>query len=171
MQTVETRDIFDKARAIAGAGLFAAGAAAIIGALLAWVTITFLPSVDPNTNFGTNAHVEAPQKVEPSGIESKEGKVVLVAGVVLLVAALLLVLSARSSYAWLAFLASIVMGSMAISAYRAIGDPTSGFSRRFKIVGDARPGLGVTLAAAAALVGLISAVVGIAGTPRRDVTN
>lgn len=138
--------------------MFAGGAAAIIGSLLDWVTITPPPRLPA-------AEVENAQPF--TGIEATDGWWVIAGGVVLIAAAFLVVLRRRSGWAWLAFLASVVIGSIAIADYRGIGDLESALSQRMDVVGDAEPALGITLVAAGALVGLISSVAAVAATPRR----
>ena len=138
--------------------MFAGGAAAIIGSLLDWVTITPPPRLPAR-------EVENAQPF--TGIETGDGWWVIAGGVLLIAGAFLVVLRRRSGWAWLAFLASVVIGSIAIADYRGIGDLSSSISRRMEIVGEARPAVGITLVAAGALVGLIASVAAVAATPRR----
>jgi len=159
-------DYFDRARSIASVALIMAAIAAIAGSLLDWVTIVPPPGLRPGADFG-GAPVEAPVVTLPfSGLEAGDGRWVIGAGVVLLVAAILLVLRRRSFYAWIGLLASVVIGSIAFADFRAIGDSTSSLSRRMDIVGDARPAAGIVLVAIGALVGLVASAAGVAASPR-----
>ena len=154
MSSPGTGDFFERARAIAASLLFAAGAAAIIGSLLDWVTVeTVPPEVPP----------EQAHRLPPfTGLELGDGWVVLVAGVVILLAAFLVVMKGTSGVAWLAFLASVVIGGVAISDYRGIDEVHLDMEG---IGSGARPGLGLTLVVAAGIIGLIASVGAIAASP------
>ena len=148
---------FDKARGASAAGLIAAGAAAIIGSLLDWVSIT-PPRIIP---------ADQAEGAEPfTGIEATDGWWVIGLAIVLILMAIMLTVTRRSLYAWLGFLTSIVMGGIAIADYRGIGELTSAITRRMDIIGDADPALGIMLVAAAALIGVIASLIGVAATPR-----
>jgi hypothetical protein len=157
-ETRTQRDYFDRARTAASAGLMAAGAAAVLGAVLDWV------SVDPPGQ-GPAAELA---KAEPfTGIEARDGWYVVACAAVLIACAFLIVATRKSGSAWLAFGASFAMGVIAISDYRAVGEITSDISRRMEIVGEARPAIGLILVLVAAFVGIVSSLAGVAATPRR----
>ena len=150
-------DYFDKARALAATGLILAALVAIGGSLLDWVHIT-PPEIVPAS--------EAPN-IEPfSGVEAQDGLWVISGALILIVCGVGLVVRRRSGYAVLAFLVSVVIGAIAIADYRGISEVSSAISQRMNIVGQATAGIGLKLVAAAALVGVISSVIGLAATPR-----
>lgn len=151
-----TGDFFERARAIAASVLFAAGAAAVIGSFLDWVTVEAVPPEVP----GQQSHRLPPF----SGLELGDGWVVLGAGVVMLVGAAFIVVKGTSGYAWLTFLASVVIGGIAISDYRGIEE----VHLEMEGIGTGpNPGLGLTLVAAAGIIGLIASVGAIAASPGR----
>ncbi|MDQ3753024.1 MAG: hypothetical protein M3333_09090 [Actinomycetota bacterium] len=157
-------DFFDRVRAVAGTIIMASGAAAILGSALDWVTITPPPKVRPALR---QMDLQGVKASEPfSGIEAGDGWWVLGAGVIMILAAGMLILRRRSFYSWIALLAAMVIGGITFADFRAIGDLSSGLSRRMDIVGLARPSLGITLVAASALVGIVASGAGIAATPR-----
>jgi hypothetical protein len=156
------RDFFDKARDAVGAGLFLAGAAAIIGAMLDWFTFT-LPEPAGTVNVGNQR-----PSLPISGFDGRHGWWVVGGGIVLVVCAFLLVLRGRAVYSGIALLASIVVGSLAISDYRGAGEIGSDLSRQLNIVGETHVAAGLILVVAAALLGVISSVAGIAASPRTD---
>jgi hypothetical protein len=147
----------DRARAWAATGLFVAGGLAVIGASVEWVTITPPPRLPTS---------EVPKTVPYTGLEAGDGWWVLAAGIALGLMAMFLFLTSKSSFAWLAFFGSILIGGIAFSAYNAVGDSTSSLWRRMDRVGDVDPGLGLMLVAAAGIIGVIAAVTGVAATPR-----
>lgn len=148
-------NFLDKARGVAAAGMIAAGAAAILGSLLDWVTIE-APAL----------FTGAPS--EPfTGVEARDGWWTLGGGVVLVAASVLLTFRRRSLYPWLGFLTSLVIGAIATADYRAIGDVTSPLGRRMDVVGDAEPAIGLILVAVSALIGAIASLTGVAATPRQ----
>lgn len=158
-------DIFEKGRAIAVAALVAAAAAAIVGSFLDWVTITERPEVASDIDFGGQT-VDEPAFSEPyTGLEARDGWIVLGAGLALLVAAIGLAVHKRRVYAVLAFIAAMVAGGIAFADYRGIGDVTSGISDRMDIVGDPEPAIGITLVAVGAVVALVGAVTALVSTP------
>jgi hypothetical protein len=159
-------DFFDRARSVAGGILMASGAAAMVGSMLDWVTITPPPRVLPAFRDMDLQGVEASQPF--SGLEAGDGWWVIGAGAIMMLAAGLLIVRRRSFYGWIALLAAMVIGGITFADFRAIGDLGSGLSRRMDVVGQARPALGITLVAAAALVGIVAAGAGIAATPRTD---
>ena len=151
---------------MAGTIIMASGAAAILGSTLDWVTITPPPKVRPALR---EMDLQGVKASEPfTGIEAGDGWWVLGAGVVLILAAGMLILRRRSLYAWIALLAAMVIGGITFADFRAIGNLSSGLSRRMDIVGLAKPSLGITLVAASALVGIVASGAGIAATPRTD---
>lgn len=148
------RDFFDTARAAVSGGLFLAGALAIIASLLDWVRFTLDPGI-------TSVNRDASPPI--SGLDvGHDGTVVLIAGLVILACAFLLVLRGRAGYAGLALVASIVIGAIAISDYKGVADLAPNVR-----VGQPGVGLGLVLAVAAGLLGVLAAVAGIAATPRR----
>lgn len=149
------RDFLARARAWAGTGLFLAGALMILGSSLDWVTIERFPDRIP-ADQRTNA--------QPfNGFEVGDGYWTAGAGLVLMIGAVLLVLRAR--HAWVGFVGAIVGGAVAISDYRSIG---ALFERSNAIGSGIEPGVGLTLVAASALLGLVSSVAAMAATPRSD---
>jgi hypothetical protein len=165
-QTPTAPDFFDRARVAAASALVVMGVLAIVGCFLKWVTF----SLDEPGGTTTSQSPTAPI----AGTKVSDWKVVLVAGALVVVCAFLLAIRKRSLYAWICFLASIVIGAIAGADYRGLGDPTSGFLRGLEralhatVQGKAQPGIGLTLVAIAGVGGLIASVVGIAATPHRD---
>ncbi|MDQ3766599.1 MAG: hypothetical protein M3346_04555 [Actinomycetota bacterium] len=159
-------NFFDRVRSVAGAVLMASGAAAIVGSMLDWVTITPPPRVRPAFR---DIDLQGVKASEPfSGLEAGDGWWVIGAGVIMILAAGMLIGRRRSLYAWIALLTAMVIGGITFADFRAIGDLGSGLSRRMDIVGQAKPALGITLVAASALVGIVASGAGIAATPRTD---
>ena len=162
-------DFFDRVRAVAVALMVAAGAILIIGSVIDWVTITEAPALVEDFDFGeSNDLVEAPEVSQPfTGVETTYGAYSLASGILLALAALLLLVRRRGKWAWLGFAAAIVSGGLAISAYRGIADTASPLHEQMDIVGRAEPAPGLTLVAAGAIVGLVASAAGVAATPRR----
>lgn len=156
------RDFFDTARERVAAGLFVAGATAVVGSVLDWVTFS-LPEPVGSVNVSN-------QRPSPpiSGLDAGDGRWVMAAGAVLIVCSIMLVLRGRALYAGISFCASIVIGAIAISDYKDVGDISSDLSRRLDIVGEGHVAIGLTLVAIASLMGLILSVAGIAAAPRRE---
>jgi hypothetical protein len=150
------REFFDRAREWVSGALFLAGALAIVSSMLDWVTYKLGPGPTPGITF----RVSEPR----SGLDVGDGRWVLGAGIVIIVAAFLLVLRQKAGYAGLAMLASIVIGAIGVSDYRGIGEVT----KEVDLVGVPHVGIGLTLAVAAAVLGLLASIAGIAATPRRD---
>lgn len=154
MADAPARDFFDKAREVVSMALFLAGALAIVGSLLDWVTFSVaeqaVPGVRPSDPL--------------SGLDVGDGKWVLGAGVVVILAAFLLVLRQSAGYAGLALIASIVIGAIGVSDFRGIGEVTA----EVNLVGVPHAAIGLTLVVAAAIIGLIASIAGIAATPRRN---
>ena len=153
---------FDRARAWAATGLFVAGGLAVVGATVEWVTITPPPVLPAG---------EAPRTDPYTGLEAGDGWWVLGAGIAMALLATLLVLRSKSLYAWLAFLVAILIGGIAFSDFNAVGDTSSELWRRMDRVGDVDAGLGLTLVAAAGVIGVIAAAAGVAATPRQAPTS
>lgn len=154
MSDAGTRDYFDKARSYAAAVLVAAGAAAILGSFLDWVTIR-PPDVVP---------VDQLPQLEPfNGVEANDGLLVIGAAVFVILCALLLVLRRRALWAWGAFLGSMLIGGIGVADYRGIDQI---FFDEMDRIGDPAPALGLTLVAAAGFIGLIAAAAGVASTPK-----
>ena len=163
MATSDGIDFFARARLVSVAVLLLVGVVSVIGGVLDWATIDPCPEIVPGSTFDES---ELDDPLCPvRGIDTTEGKVVIVAGFVILAAAILLILRSKASFGWLALVSSIIAGSSAISAYRGIGDVDSSISRRFGLIDSYDPGVGLTVVAAAAVLGVIAAVVGIAATP------
>ncbi|HEX2196429.1 MAG TPA: hypothetical protein VHJ76_05840 [Actinomycetota bacterium] len=170
MRAAQTSTFFDKARRFAAAGIVLAGLGAITGSLLEWAVITER-DVAPNIDFGEQTDEIEPGQGEPfAGVEDRDGRLTLAGGVALVAAAVALVLRKRSSFAWLAFWIALAVGGIAFADYRSLGDATTGISSRHELGAEANPGVGLTLVAAAGMLGVISAVAGVAATPRGDET-
>lgn len=156
------RGFFDRARAWAAIGLFVAGGLAVVGATVDWVTITPPPVLPAG---------EAPRTDPYTGLEAGDGWWVLGAGIAMALLATLLVLRSKSLYAWLAFLVAILIGGIAFSDFNAVGDTSSELWRRMDRVGDVDAGFGLTLVAAAGVIGVVAAAAGVAATPRQSPTS
>ena len=161
-------DFFDRARRFAVVLLLLAGVAAIAGSSLDWVTIT-VQRIDPQADFGSNqAALEEPGRTRPfSGLEAGDGYWALGGGIVIVIAAGLLLIRPRGRWATLAFLASLIIGAIDFADYRGVGDVSSSISTRMDL-GAARPGVGLTLVAAAGFLGIVGSAAAIAATPPRD---
>ena len=150
-----TRDFLDRARVWSATGMFIAAALLVAGSFLDWVSIAQLPERIP----ADQAHRAPPF----NGFDVGDGYAICIAALVVAGCAVLLVIKTKGGYAWSALVASIVAGGVAISDYR-------GVDRMFvDLEGIGRgvdPGMGLTLVAAGAFLGLIAAVAGIAATPR-----
>jgi hypothetical protein len=150
-------DYFDRARRVAVVILLFAGVVAIVGSFLDWIVITELPPA-PEAGFGD-------QRTRPyAGIDARDGWIVIGAAVVLLLATA--GLAAKRRTGWVAFIASIVMGAVAFSAYREVGNLSSSISRRMDIVGDPEPAIGVVLVAVGGVAALLGSVLGMISSPR-----
>ena len=164
---IESGDFFDRARSWAAVVMAIAWAAAIVGSSLDWVRITVRPELAEDTRFDDQNSPEEPRVSRPfTGLEAGDGWWSLAGGVVLVVSAALLVLRRRARWAWLGLLGAVLVGAIALADYRGIGDLSSSLSHRMNIVGQAEPGVGITLVAAGALAGLLGAVGGIAASPQ-----
>ncbi|MDQ3878064.1 MAG: hypothetical protein M3290_06910 [Actinomycetota bacterium] len=160
MQQAPTRDIFDRARIVSAVLMALAGTLAIVGSVMDWVNFTL-----PETSSGAPHH--QPPSAPVGGLDVRDGNVVIIAGVILLVAALMLAVSAKGRWALLGLLGSIVVGAIAIADYRGLGDVSSVLSRKLDVVGEAHAAAGLILVALSALLGLFSSVAGVAATPYR----
>ncbi len=155
MSTSPHGGYFERARSVAASVLFAAAAAAIIGSVLDWLVVAETPPRVP----ANQAHRLPPF----SGLELGDGYAVIVASLVVIVSAFFIVLRRSSGFSWLAFLGCIVIGGIAISDYRGIQQ----LHVDLEAIGrDPRPGVGLTLVAAAGFVGLIGSVAAIAASPK-----
>ena len=161
------RDFFDRVRSVAVAVMIAAGAAIVIGSFLEWVSLTDVPERVEDADFGTQEDFQDEQQTtDPvAGTETTYGIYALVVGVVLGAAGLLLLVRRRGLWAWLGFLAAIVAGGLALTSFRGIADSSSPLYQELDLVGRARPGLGLTLVAAGAIVGLLASIGGHIATP------
>jgi LPXTG-motif cell wall-anchored protein len=165
------RSFFDVARGWASAVMLAAGAAAIIGSTLDWVTITVRPELQPGATFEGDANrPEAPEVSRPfTGLEANDGWWAVVGGAILVVAGVLLYVRRRAVWGWVGLLGSVLIGSVGIADYRGIGNLSSAISHRMDIVGQAAPALGLTLVVAAGIVGVVASVAGIASSPPGEI--
>jgi uncharacterized membrane protein len=153
-------------RSVSVAALLAAAVAAIVGSFLDWVRLT-APEDLPISAEAQAALAE--QMSQPfSGVEARDGWWVIGAAAVIIVSGVMLLMRKRSGYAWLAFLAAVLMGSIVFADYRGIGDISSSISQRMDIVGRADVGIGLTMVAAAVIVAVIGSLIGVAATPRQD---
>ena len=147
------REVFESARVWVSGALFLAGSMAIIGSLLDWVTFV----IDDERVLELGARPSSPV----SGFDVGDGRWAAAAGVAIIVAAFLLVIRGRG--AGLSLLASIVAGAVAIADYRDLTNLTADLAS-----GEPQAGIGLTLVVAAAILGLLASVAGIAATPRRE---
>jgi len=153
-----TKDTFERARSVVAAFLVAAGAAVIIGTVLDWVTITPPPLIP----------VEQLPAAEPfTGLETKSAPYLLIGAGAVILLALLLVARAKSLYAWLAFLTSVMIGGIAFQNYRGIEEL---FYEQMQRIGEPDPALGLMLVAAGGVVGVIAGAAGVAAVPPPDRT-
>lgn len=152
MSEPSSGDYFERARAISASVLFAAAAAAIIGSVLDWIVVDATPPDVPSDQM---------DRLPPfTGLEVGDGWVVIAAAIVVSISAFFIV--AKGRYAWLAFFGSVVIGGIAISDYRGVSDihvELEGIGR------GPRPGLGLTLVAAAGVIALIASAASIAASP------
>ena len=160
-------DYFDRARIIAVTVLVAASGLAVTGSFLDWVTIGTRPVVDPDADFG-GEQLEQPEEPTPyTGVDAIDGWYVIGGSVVVASAAGALAATKKGGYAWLAFIASIFVGSLAFAAYRSVGNLDSSISRRMEIIGDPDPGIGILLVAIGGVAALLGSVLGLISTPAR----
>lgn len=149
------RDYFETARAWASTGLVIGAALLVLGSFLDWVSVERLPETIPT---------DQARFAEPfNGFDVGDGYVTGGAGIVIAFCAAMLMAKAKSSFAWLAFVAAMIGGAIAISDYRGIDqvfEDSQGIGRGIS------PGVGLTLVAAGALLGMVSAVAGVAASPK-----
>jgi hypothetical protein len=162
------RDFFDRVRSIAVAVMIAAGIAIVIGSFLEWVSLSDVPDRVEDADFGTEEDFrDEEQTTEPvAGTETTYGTYALITGLVLGVAGVLLLVRRRGLWAWLGFFAAIVAGGLALTSFRGIADRSSPLYQELDLVGRARPGFGLTLVAAGAIIGLVASIGGHIATPR-----
>jgi hypothetical protein len=135
--------------------MFIAAAVLVAGSFLDWISIELLPERIPEDQ----AH-----RVPPfNGFDVGDGYGICIAALVIAGCAMFLILTAKGGYAWTGLGASIVAGAIAISDYRGVD---ALFVELEGIGRGVDPGIGLTLTAVGAFLGLISAVGGIAATPR-----
>jgi hypothetical protein len=156
MSSSRPLDFFDKARSVAASTLFACGLAAILGSIHDWVTIE-PPEVVPAAESA---------RLQPfNGLDATDGWFVLAGGVILIGAAALLVLRAKTGYAWIAFFSAMVIGAIAVADFRGMDEL---FYEQMDRIGDPMPGIGLILVAVAGILGVIAAAGAVAATPRRE---
>lgn len=158
-------DYFDRARTVAVAVLAPAGALAIAGSFMNWTTKGEVP-----TGMGFSNRARELLSDPVTGFDAGDGKVVIGAAVFVLVAALLLAVSRQSRYGLLALVASMVIGAVAIAAYRSLGDPSSDFFRKLELAGEIDPGIGLILVAIAGLLGVLAGALGMISSPKESDT-
>jgi hypothetical protein len=171
MGAASQRDVFDRARSWAAAIMLAAAAAAIVGSMLDWVTISAPSGLRRDLGFGRDVFDEQRISEPFTGLEARDGWWTLGAGAVLAIAAVLLLITKQGRYAWLGFLAAMVIGAVAFADYRSIGEISSSLSHRMDIRGEATPAIGIVLVSGAALAGLLGSVTGITASPHRRAGN
>ncbi|MFN2524991.1 MAG: hypothetical protein ABR505_01820 [Actinomycetota bacterium] len=161
-------DYFARARVVAAIGLIAAAGLAVAGAFLDWASIGRLPATIPPAQ---SDRAEPLRGVDiPGGwLGLADGWWAILAAAILVVAGVLLIRTARSSYGWLAFGVAVVLGGIVIADFRSISRPTSDLTRRLDRIGEVDPGLGLVLAAVAAGIALIAALIGVAAAPKAPV--
>ena len=150
-----SRNFLERARVWSATGMFIAAALLVAGSQLDWVSIAQLPERIP----ANQAHRAPPF----NGFDVGDGYTICIAAAVIAGCAMLLVLRAKGAFAWIALVASIVAGGIAISDYRGVDQV---FEDLEGIGLGVDPGAGLTLVAVGAFLGLIASVAGIAATPR-----
>lgn len=169
MQSAMPSDFFDKARLFAAAGIVLAGVCAIAGTFLDWAVITER-QIAPDVDFGEETtELEVGQGEPFAGIEDRDGRLVVMGGIGLIAAAAALVVRKTTGFAWLAFWVSLAIGGIAFADYRTVSDNDQaprGILLRHEVGTEATAGPGLTMVAAAGMLGIISAVGGVAATPR-----
>lgn len=156
-------DAFEKARAAAAALLLSAAIAVIAGCFLDWVTITEQPDILPTESTAGPGEEQLTQPF--NGIDTGDGKYLILGAVILLAMAVLITVRKKSGYGWMAFFTSFVMGIIGIADYRAIAGETLEL-KGVDVIGSTEPAIGITLVAAGCLIGLIASLIGVAGSPR-----
>jgi hypothetical protein len=156
-------DYFDRARIVSIVVLAIAAAVAITGSVLDWSTAGELPRL-PESQFEDD--VERPEPSESfTGVDAGDGVVVIAAGAVMALCALMLGIRRRGLWAGIALVCSLVIGAVGIASYRGIGDIDSAISRKMNVIGEVDPAIGVLMVAVAGLLGLLGAVLGLVATP------
>ena len=125
----------------------------ILGTVLDWVTVEPPPIIPAD---------QIPQTEPFTGLETKSAPYLLIAAGAVILLALLMVTRRRGLYAWLAFLASMVIGGIAFQSYRGLDQL---FYEQMDGVGDPAPALGLTLVVAGGVIGVIAGAAGIAASP------
>ena len=162
-------DFFDKARRFAAAGIVLAGLCALTGSFLDWAVISER-QVAPNVDFGEDAgEIEPGQGEAFAGVDDRDGRLTLGGGIALIAAAVALLVRKTTGTAWIAFWISLAIGGIAFGDYRTISEnetAPSGVLLRHEVGVEASPGPGLTLIAAAGMIGVIASVGGVAATPK-----
>lgn len=150
-------DPLTKARWAGIALIVTAALLALVGSFLDWVTIEPPPTLPDEEAAGTQPF---------TGVEARDGWIVVGASGFLLLFALGVAARGRSLYGWLAFLTSMFIGSIAVADYRGLTDFSSAIAQRMDLVGRASPAIGLIMVAAAGLIGILGALIAVAGSPR-----
>lgn len=152
-------DTFDRARAYAAAGMLAAGIATVVGTMLDWVSIR-PPQIIP---------ADLIPAAEPfAGFETKSGPYLLIAAGVLILSAVMLTWRQRAIWAWVGFLASMVVGGLAFQNYRGLDEL---FYEQMERIGAPSPAIGLMLVVAGGIAGLIASAAGVAAAPKAPETD
>lgn len=169
MRSAMPANFFDKARRFAAAGIVLAGLCAITGSFLDWAVITER-QIAPDVDFGdTTDELEPGQGEAFKGVDDRDGRLTLAGGVALIATAVALVIRKKTGSAWLAFWISLAIGGIAFADFRTISENDEaprGILIRHEVGAEANPGPGIAVVAAAGMLGVISAVGGVAATPR-----
>lgn len=162
-------DFFDKARRFAAAGIVLAGLCAITGSFLDWAVITER-EVAPNVDFGEETGaIEAGQGEAFAGIDDRDGRLTLAGGAGLIATAVVLLARKKTGAAWAAFWIALAIGGIAFADFRTVSqndEAPRGILLRHEVGAEGSTGPGLTVVAAAGMLGVISAVGGVAATPR-----
>jgi hypothetical protein len=156
-------DFFARARNWGATLIFIAGLLGILGSFLSWVSIEPPPRLPTGEDFEGQEFGESGAPETFTGVEARDGWYVIGASLVLVVAGTMIVLGRRAG--WLAFVATLPIGGIAVADYRAVSEPTSALAERMDLFGNVSPGIGLTLVGVAAVVGLIGSVIAIAASP------
>lgn len=169
MRSAMPSNFFDKARRFAAAGIVLAGLCAITGSFLDWAVITER-EVAPNVDFGEGTgEIEAGQGEAFAGVDDRDGRLTLAGGVGLIAAAVVLLARKNTGAAWTAFWISLAIGGVAFADFRTVSQNDAaprGILLRHEVGAEGSTGPGLTVVAAAGMLGVISAVGGVAATPR-----
>jgi hypothetical protein len=163
VKRAQNGDFFARARLWGATLIFVAALLGILGSFLSWVNIEPPPRLPTGENFEGEQFGEQGEPETFTGVEARDGWYIVGASVVLVIAAILLANGRRTG--WLAFVATLPIGAIAVADYRAVSEPTSAIAERMDLFGDVSPGIGLTLVGIAAVVGLIGSVVAIAASP------